>query len=92
MFSQPSAPPVDSGISYPSLDDPPTYTEQLIDLGADVAPPTSYTGQGDDIVNQLAQLGITSETSQPPPATAPAAAPGDDFDMFAKSRTAYSGE
>ncbi len=86
---QPSATEGGGEISYPSFDDPPAYEppEQLIDLGAEVAPPTS-AGQ-DDIVTQLAQLGIVSDTATPP---APPPQTTDEFDMFAQSRTAYSGE
>ena len=71
---------------------------QLIDLGTDisVAPPTSSsTGaqpQGGDIVSQLAELGITA---QPSPNTAPVSQQiqqSDEFDVFAKSRTAYGGD
>ncbi|XP_064406991.1 TOM1-like protein 2 [Halichondria panicea] len=88
-LSEPIATEGGGEISYPSFEDPPAYEsseQQLIDLGTEVAPPTS-SGQ-DDIVTQLAQLGIISDTATPP---APPPPTTDEFDMFAQSRTA-SGE
>ena len=63
---------------------------QLIDLGADItAPPPSSEAQpqGGDIVAQLAELGITSQ-----PTAATSTQQTDEFDVFAKSRTAYGGD
>ena len=71
---------------------------QLIDLGSDImAPPPAAQGErSDDIVTQLAQLGITTEpaatveggTANPAPSGG-GQTNGDEFDMFAESRTAY---
>lgn len=86
-------------ISYPSLDDdqPPVYDEgtsvgTLIDLGTDITTPVppQTTPEGPDIVTQLAEMGI-SGGSQPTPAVPPLEQSTDEFDMFAKSRTAYAG-
>jgi len=97
LTEQPTVP----SISYPSLDasepPPPAYEEsavgQLIDLGTEITEPPSQPpppqAGGGDIVTQLAQLGITTATEQPPPA-AGIQDSHDEFDMFAKSRTAYS--
>jgi hypothetical protein len=87
-------------ISYPSLDDqPPAYeggtaVGPLIDLGSDItAPLPPQTSEGADIISQLADMGITG--GQAPPATQSTVPPleqsSDEFDMFAKSRTAYAG-
>ncbi len=69
---------------------------QLIDLGTDIKapPPESQGGTADDIVAQLAQLGVTTSTAPDTNGTTPAqetATNGatDEFDMFAESRTAY---
>lgn len=69
---------------------------QLIDLGSNISTPLPPQSGGEsDIVSQLAQMGITG--AQPPPAAAepetrpPAAEQNvDEFDIFAKSRTAYA--
>lgn len=58
-------------------------TGQLIDLGTEPAPPPPQN----DIVSQLAQLGITSDPA-PPTQTGPQST--DEFDIFAKSSSAYS--
>jgi hypothetical protein len=89
-------------ICYPALDDqqPPPYEGEasvgtLIDLGSDItAPlPPQSTPEGQDIVSQLKDLGITGGQSGPQQSAAPAAVEQshDEFDMFAKSRTAYAG-
>ena len=72
---------------------------QLIDLGTDItAPPSDPQGStADDIVAQLAQLGVSTSTAVAssngtaptiPQQTSTSAA-ADEFDMFAESRTAY---
>lgn len=103
FFSQPDA---GASISYPDMDEPPppsyeatstTQTSgigQLIDLGTDItAPPTGSEPQGarsDDIVAQLAQLGVTTEgTAQDNGVQSQIKSTVDEFDMFAESRTAY---
>lgn len=88
-----------TGISYPNLDEPPppsydaaaapsdgSGVGQLIDLGSDITsgpPVQSEGGGGGDIVSQLAELGITTQPSSQPQQQS------DEFDMFARSRTAY---
>ena len=67
----------------------------LIDLGSDItAPlPPQSTPEGQDIVSQLKDLGITGGQTGPQQSAAPPAAveqSHDEFDMFAKSRTAYA--
>lgn len=52
--------------------------------------PPQTTPGGPDIVTQLAEMGI-SGGSQPTPAVPPLEQSTDEFDMFAKSRTAYAG-
>ena len=78
-------------ISYPSLDDsqpPPAYEDsavgQLIDLGTEIPAPS----QQGDIVSQLAELGVTTTPGETAQAKPPESQ--DEFDMFAKSRTAYA--
>lgn len=98
----------ESAISYPNLDEPPppsydvsvvpppsdgSGVGQLIDLGTDISEPAPTTSQTQgDIVSQLAQLGITAQPA--PNATAPSQPPqqSDEFDVFARSRTAYATE
>ena len=96
-----SLPQPSASISYPSLDDqqPPAYEGDttvgtLIDLGSDItAPLTSQLPPGgQDIVTQLADMGVTG--GQAPPSQSGALSveqSHDEFDMFAKSRTAYAG-
>ena len=105
-LDEPPPPAYDSTVT-----EQPGGVGQLIDLGTDItAPPTQQPppqqqgDKADDIVAQLAQLGITSSTATtaPVPATTTAVPdvppqppqvqgqPGtDEFDIFAKSRTAY---
>ena len=92
-FSQPAA-----SISYPSLDDqqPPPYEGEpsvgtLIDLGTVITAPQPPPG-GQDIVSQLAELGVAGGQSGPQQSTGPpdVEQSHDEFDMFAKSRTAYA--
>ena len=76
-------------------------TGQLIDLGTDITvpPPDPQGGStADDIVAQLAQLGVTTTPSSGtngasapsiPQQTSTGGATTDEFDMFAESRTAY---
>ena len=89
-----------AAISYPSLDDqPPAYegattVGPLIDLGSDITVPLPpQTSGGTDIISQLADMGITGGPT--PASTQPTVPPleqsSDEFDMFAKSRTAYTG-
>ena len=66
----------------------------LIDLGSDITTPLPpQTSGGTDIVSQLADMGITGGPA--PPSTQSTVPPleqsSDEFDMFAKSRTAYAG-
>ena len=97
-FLQPTY--TETAISYPNMDEnsPPSYEAsstnepggvgQLIDLGTDITnPPNSSQAQGDDIVTQLAQLGVTTASNAAPPAET--RNKPDEFDIFAKSRTAY---
>ena len=82
-------------------DQPPAYDEgttvgTLIDLGSDLTTPlppqTSGAGGGVDIISQLADMGITGAQAPPTqPAVPPVEQSSDEFDMFAKSRTAYAG-
>ena len=95
-----------TSISYPSLDEQLPGSEEgggavgtLIDLGSDITTPVpsqkeGEAGGGADIVSQLAEMGIATGGQ-------PAAAPvqpqprdveqtTDEFDIFAKSRTAYA--
>ena len=69
---------------------------QLIDLGSDITtPPTSSDPQGDradDIVAQLAQLGVTPGAGGGADGQTQGGGAKDDFDMFAQSRTAYGTE
>ena len=94
LFPQPAA-----AISYPSLDDqqPPAYdggatVGTLIDLGSEItAPQPAPTGQ-QDIVSQLADMGVTGGQAPPTQSAGPEVEQShDEFDMFAKSRTAYAG-
>ena len=74
---------------------------QLIDLGTDITTPPPEPKGGntaDDIVAQLAQLGVTTTPSAGtngvtapsiPPQTSTGGTAPDEFDMFAESRTAY---
>lgn len=88
-----------ASISYPSLEDqPPAYdggttVGTLIDLGSDLSSPMPpQTAGGTDIVSQLADMGITGSEAPPiQPAEPPIEQSTDEFDMFAKSRTAYAG-
>ncbi len=62
---------------------------QLIDLGTDLTTIPSTQEQnatGEDIVTQLAQLGITPSGGG---VTDSSEHKSDEFDMFAESRTAY---
>jgi hypothetical protein len=93
-LSEPAA-----SISYPSLEDqPPAYeggatVGTLIDLGSDLsAPPDTQPAPGHDIVSQLADLGISGDQAPPTqPPEPPLEQSTDEFDIFAKSRTAYAG-
>ena len=63
----------------------------LIDLGSDIMSPVPpQPSGGTDIVTQLADMGVTGTQT---PTTQPSAIEqsADEFDMFAKSRTAYAG-
>jgi hypothetical protein len=81
-------------ITYPKLDEdlPPPYENaavgQLIDLGNDLntpGPPAPQTTQTNDIMQQLADIGISSQPQPEHPNLQ-----SDEFDMFAQSRMAYS--
>ena len=72
---------------------------QLIDLGSDIsAPPTTAPPtqgeRADDIVAQLAQLGVTPGNEGGVTSSSGQGQRGgaDEFDMFAESRTAYGTE
>lgn len=88
-----------SSISYPSLEEqPPAYdggttVGTLIDLGTDLSTPVPpQTTGGTDIVSQLADMGITGGQAPPTHTADPQIEQSaDEFDMFAKSRTAYAG-
>ena len=88
-----------SGISYPSLDEqpPPAYeggttVGTLIDLGTDISAPAEPAPRGQDIVSQLADMGITGGQAPSSESTLRDVEQShDEFDMFAKSRTAYAG-
>lgn len=88
-----------ASISYPSLEEqPPAYDGgatigTLVDLGTDLSTPVApQTTGGVDIVSQLEDMGITGSQAPPTqPAVPPFEQSTDEFDMFAKSRTAYAG-
>lgn len=71
---------------------------QLIDLGTDITtspaaslqqPPPAGGERSDDIVAQLAQMGVTPATGGAPQQQGTRG--GDEFDMFAESRTVAYG-
>ena len=98
----------ESGISYPNLDEPPppsyeasavpfgedggSGVGQLIDLGSEISEPVTQPQAQGDIVSQLAELGITAQPTQTTTAPSQSAQQSDEFDVFARSRSAYSSE
>lgn len=67
---------------------------QLIDLGSEISEPATQSqsqAQG-DIVAQLAELGISAQPTQSTTTPSQPAQESDEFDVFARSRSAYGSE